>query len=353
MAHLKAVLLAAGIGKRLQPLTNRVPKPLLDVAGKPMIEHTIRFMLASGVTEFAIVINAKYQSAFGSALRNVTNDGASITYIHQNNPTGMSDAICTARDFTGDDFIVCAGDMLVPLSHVRDMIRVHLEKKPLGTLSVLRATIDYVPGLGNVKVEDNGTITGIIEKPAREQLLSNNYSLPFYIFNKHVFSYLERCPLSIRGERELQDALGIALKEGMLLKGVAIDRPFSSTTTAFMMEVACLNITNPTDYFNASISALEGKGIMKPPDILCTMIEPVMIGDGCDISDDCLLGPNVIVGRNVVMGALAEVSNAIVQDKCTIGKASFIEHAIIMEGARIEDGAIIKGKAGVIKIVEA
>nr|MDO8118780.1 sugar phosphate nucleotidyltransferase [Candidatus Sigynarchaeota archaeon] len=64
MASLKAVLLAAGIGKRLQPLTARVPKPLLDIAGKPMIEHTMRFMLDSGVSEFIIVINPAHKSLF-------------------------------------------------------------------------------------------------------------------------------------------------------------------------------------------------------------------------------------------------------------------------------------------------
>ncbi|MHA1715737.1 MAG: hypothetical protein ACTSXP_08830, partial [Promethearchaeota archaeon] len=96
---------------------------------------------------------------------------------------------------------------------------------------------------------------------------------------------------------------------------------------------------------------LSGLGIDKPADILCTMIEPVQVGKNCSIDDDCLLGPKVIIQDNVKVSALTEISNAIVQKDCKIGRNSYISHAIIMQGRVVDDGTEIQGSVDNIKLV--
>ncbi|MHA1997979.1 MAG: sugar phosphate nucleotidyltransferase [Promethearchaeota archaeon] len=346
-----AVILAAGMGRRLMPITRDLPKPLIDVAGKPLILWNIEHLQENGVERFFIVIKKKFKHLFSELL---PLDKYNITFLYQDNPTGMTDAILTAKEYIIDrDFVVCAGDMIIPIDHVRDMMQKQSVQSPFGCLSLVEASIEYVPGLGNVQMGDTGRIMKIIEKPTRDELLSNLYSMPFYIFNQSIFAYLEACPLSKRGERELQDAIQQALNDQKIIIGIKNRKEFSRDPSTFKQELASLNVTDKNDYFNTNMENLkETGGIVKPKDILCTMIEPVLIKSGCTIADDCLLGPNVVIGKNVVIGALAEISNAIIQDDCLIGRKCYIENAIVMKGATIDEDRMIAGSKTDILIIE-
>ncbi|MHA1699543.1 MAG: sugar phosphate nucleotidyltransferase, partial [Promethearchaeota archaeon] len=257
----------------------------------------------------------------------------------------------TVRDMISDDVIIYAGDIILPKSHIKDVLNAHESLSPFGTLSLFKANIDHVPGLGNVKIQSDGTVTRIIEKPSKDQLLSNYYSLPFYIFNKGIFEYLDACPISPRGEREFQDAIQMAINDGKRIIGVSMKKEFSSNKREFYRELSTLHVTNIKDYFMANMNILSGLGIDKPADILCTMIEPVQVGKNCSIDDDCLLGPKVIIQDNVKVSALTEISNAIVQKDCKIGRNSYISHAIIMQGRVVDDGTEIQGSVDNIKLV--
>lgn len=342
------VLLAAGQGKRLQPLTRDVPKPLLDVNGQPMIAITMKQFAATGIKRFIVIVNPAMEQRFHDALDQF---GFDITYVHQAVPSGMADAIALAKSLVNGPFAVCAGDMLVPGDHVADVVRAHGTSGEMATLGLIEVPLDHVPGMGNVAM-DGTRVTKIIEKPSPDEVLSKIYSPPFYAFDPAMFRYLERCPVSRRGERELQDAIQMVINDGHLVTGVLIKKQFPADPRAFRSEVASLNITDATDYFNASMGAMKGTGITKPADVLCTMIEPVRIGQNCTISDDCLIGPNAIIGDNTTLDALAEVSNAIIQPGCKIGMKSLIEHAIVMQGVTVPPNAIIRGEPGRVRVVD-
>ncbi len=343
-----AVILAAGLGTRLMPLTKATPKPLLDVAGIPMFVRILGHMKAAGITSFVIVVRPEFEALF----KKYVPGGYMVQFVYQVKPTGMTDAILATRPLVKGDFVVCAGDMIVPEDHVVDVVKVHDSSKPFATLSLFKAGIDYVKGLGNVKIDESGRVTKIVEKPTREMLLSNVYSLPFYVFNDEIFTYLDRCPVSSRGERELQDAIQLAINDNKVMKGVSIRREFSKDDAQFRREIASLNITDLKDYFNTCMSAIAEAGVQVPPDVLCTMIEPVRIGTGCTVSENALVGPGAIIGDGVTIGSLAEVSNAILQDSCRVGKHCLIDYAIITSGATVEDGTEIKGNPSDIKLVE-
>lgn len=347
-----AIILAAGLGTRLMPLTKSIPKPLLDVAGLPIIVHILDHLKAAGISRFIIVINPRFENLFKELIPVRFN----IQYVHQVKPTGMTDAILAARQHvTGSgSFVVCAGDMIVPDDHVADVVKEHDASRPFATLSLFKASIDYVKGLGNVKMmdDDDRRVSRIIEKPTKDMLLSNVYSLPFYAFDEEIFTYLDKCPVSSRGERELQDAIQMAITGNKIVRGVVINRIFSKDEAEFRREIAPLNITDIQDYFNACMAAIAEAGVLVPQNILCTLIEPVRIGEGCNISDNALLGPGVIVGARVTIDSLSEVSFSILQDGCKVGKKCIIDHAVIASGATVPDGTKITGKPGETRLVE-
>ncbi|MHA1794118.1 MAG: sugar phosphate nucleotidyltransferase [Promethearchaeota archaeon] len=335
-----AIILAAGVGNRLKPLTNSTPKPLLNIAGNPLVVYSLESFSNCGITEFIFVINSQSLRVFKEKLSKYN---FNISYVFQDKPLGMADAILKARELVKDDFIVSSGDIIIPEDHIMDLINFHSKGNVFGTLSLIKANVDYVPGMGNVKLEDGGHIIQIIEKPPKEKLLSNYYSLPFYAFSPELFSYLEKCPISPRGEKELQDAVQMALNDNKKIKGISIKREYSPDWNEFKKELASLNVTNTRDFFFTTMKKLEKAGIKKPLDVLCTMIEPVIIEENSVIADDCLIGPNVHVSKNVQIGALTEISDAIVLDNCKIGKRCYIKNAIICEGSIIDDGQEIIG----------
>ncbi len=343
-----AVILAAGLGTRLMPLTKATPKPLLDVAGIPMIVRILGHMKVAGITSFVIVIRPEIENLFKKSIP----AAFKVQFVHQVKATGMTDAILAARGLVRGNFVVCAGDMIVPEDHVVDVVKMHDNSKPFATLSLFKAGIDYVKGLGNVKLDDTGRVTKIVEKPPREMLLSNVYSLPFYVFNDQVFTYLDKCPLSCRGERELQDAIQLAINDDKVMMGVPIKREFSKDEAQFRREIAGLNITDIKDYFNTCMSAVAETGVQVPQDVLCTLIEPVRIGAGCHVSENALIGPGAIIGDGAVVGSLTEISNAILQAGCTVGKNCLVDYAVIASGAKVADGAEIEGSPSDIKLVE-
>ncbi|MFX0103488.1 MAG: sugar phosphate nucleotidyltransferase [Candidatus Hodarchaeota archaeon] len=345
----KAILLAAGDGTRLKPITNKIPKPLINIAGKPLINWILEYLGSYQVNHFIIVINPRDEKLFKDK---IAGRDARIEFVFQGKPTGMTDAILKARDYMTGDFIISAGDMITPLGHVKDMIEAHESSSPFATLSLFKASVDHVEGMGNVALDENGDVVQIIEKPTKEEVIGPYYSFPFYIFNEQLVEYLEKCPVSKRGERELQDAVQLALDDGKRVRGIPIKKNFSSDPREFKKELGTIHITNPVDYFNCNLWILKSKGIEKPIDVLCTMIEPVIVGKDCMIADDCLLGPNVIIENNVEIGALTEISNAIISENCKIGNNCYLDNVILLGNKKIDDNSDIKENKGEVKIIE-
>ncbi|MFW5867655.1 MAG: nucleotidyltransferase family protein, partial [Armatimonadota bacterium] len=127
---MKAVILAAGKGTRMLPLTDRRPKPLMPVAGRPILEHIVGGLASAGVDDICLVIGwhgEQIQEAFGD----VTRLGATLTYVWQEEYGGTGAALLLAEDFIGDDpFVLGWGDIIIPPENYRRMMRICREERP-------------------------------------------------------------------------------------------------------------------------------------------------------------------------------------------------------------------------------
>jgi dTDP-glucose pyrophosphorylase len=229
---MKAVILAAGKGTRMRDLTNERPKPMLQVQGKPILEHILVGLIGAGIREVFIVTGFRaevIEDYFGDGHR----WGVRIAFGRQVVQNGTGKAPEVARDFVGaDDFLLTYGDILVPPETYPQMIRRFGEGNFAGLLTVT-AGQDVTKGAVNLFDKDF-CLTRLIEKPTPAQVdeLRRDgwlkpgdpvwYNAGIYIFRPRVFEFTARLQKSPRGEYELTDAITAMVDAGHRIAGMQI-----------------------------------------------------------------------------------------------------------------------------------
>jgi dTDP-glucose pyrophosphorylase len=230
---MKAVILAAGKGTRMKELTQELPKPMLNVQGKPILEHILEGILATGVREVFVVTGFRaevVEGYFGDGSR----WKARISYGRQRVQDGTGKAPEPAREFVGDSpFLLTYGDILVTPETYQRMIRRFQEGPFSGVITVTRGE-DVTKG-GLDFFDDEFCLSRLVEKPTHEQLaqlrregwLKPNqpvwYNAGIYIFKPSLFEFIAKLQKSPRGEYELTDAVSGLLAAGNRLAGLEIE----------------------------------------------------------------------------------------------------------------------------------
>jgi len=230
---MKAVILAAGKGTRMKELTNEVPKPMLNVKGRPILEHIIEGLRdAAGIREFCVVTGWRagvIENHFG----NGSKWNARICYARQIVQDGTGKAPELAKDFVGDDnFLLTYGDILVPPETYQRMIARFGEAAFSGLLTVTQGE-DVTKGGLNF-FDEQFCLKRLIEKPGAaqlEQLRAEGWLKPdqpvwynagIYIFRPELFDFTSRLRKSPRGEYELTDAISAMVAAGHRIAGLEI-----------------------------------------------------------------------------------------------------------------------------------
>jgi dTDP-glucose pyrophosphorylase len=229
---MKAVILAAGKGTRMRELTNELPKPMLQVHGKPILEHIVAGLVGVGIRQFCIVTGWKaevIEGHFGDGRRL----GAEIRYARQVVQDGTGKAPEAAKDFVGgDSFLLTYGDILVKPETYRQMLDRFASAAFSGLLTVTLGE-DVTKGGLNF-FDDQFCLTRLIEKPSVaqvEQLRAEGWLKPrqpvwynagIYIFQPVVFDFTARLQKSPRGEYELTDAVSAMVAAGHRIAGCEI-----------------------------------------------------------------------------------------------------------------------------------
>ncbi|MBA7640838.1 UTP--glucose-1-phosphate uridylyltransferase [subsurface metagenome] len=164
----KAIVLAAGEGTRLRPLTLAIPKEMIRVGTKPVIEHAINVLKAGGIREILVVVGRK-KEAILDYLGSGERLGVDISYKIQEELKGTAHAVYQGKDFIGnEDFVVIYGDnYLKPYEVMKEIVKFHEEKRADATL-VLHPVKDP-RRFGIVKIDANNKVLGVIEKPTLEE----------------------------------------------------------------------------------------------------------------------------------------------------------------------------------------
>jgi NDP-sugar pyrophosphorylase family protein len=312
---MQGVILAAGEGARLLPITLRRSKAMAPVLGKPIVERVMEDLVANGIQDLILVVSpADHQIVHYFRNQSVIN--AKVRFAYQAERLGMAHALQCAAALIRDDFILAACDNLVSAEYVGRMIAAWQESPPTMALLTLMPVEPERWGSVGI-VEMNGRwVTRIVEKPLPEEAPSDISSLPLYCFSRRLLDYLPEVPLSPRGEYELQDAIQMLIERDGRVGGLIVQQR--------------LTLTKPSDLLAINRHYLKHSVVNPPfhPQTLgagTRLIRPLCVESGTAIGRDCLIGPDVYIERD-----------------CHIGDGVVLRNAVVLQGAWLPDGETIK-----------
>ena len=213
------VVLAAGRGTRLRPLTDDTPKALVDVAGEPILTRGLRRLVALGVDDLAVVVGYR-----GDQIRDRYGDrfeGVPVSYARQDDQKGLAHALLRAEHLVADDFLLVHGDNVFdPGADLERVVERHRETGPAATVLVERLSREAAAKTGVVRT-DGDRVTGVVEKP--DDPPSTLALTGLFALSPAVFHACHLVRPSERGEYELSDALDLLCRAGHPVETVPLE----------------------------------------------------------------------------------------------------------------------------------
>lgn len=342
---MKAVILAAGEGVRLQPITSTRPKHLIKLGSKPILEYCLDSVKAAGVDEVIVVVHY-----MADKIRQYFGDGSKldlkIEYVEQTAIVGTGNAVAVVEPFVKDDFVLVYGDLLFATGTVKRIVDLHNREKPAASLAVV--PVEKTENYGIVELENERQVKRIIEKPLREEAPTSLANAGVYVLSTEIFEKIRGISASSRGEWEITDALSMLLDEGKTI------------LTAKLSRDDWIDIGTPWDLLEANRWALQRmrhsvKGIVENGAHLIgpvTVTEsarirsgayiegPALIDEESDIGPNCYIRPFTTVGKKVHIGNACEIKNSIIMDGTHIGHLTYVGDSILGEKCNLGAGTI-------------
>lgn len=331
---MKAVVLVAGKGTRMEPLTSGCPKVMLQVANKPILEHILNSAIDAGIEGFVFItgyLEEQIREYFGDGSK----WGVSIEYIRQQEQLGTANAIGCAKGHVDGAFLVLNGDMLIGQEDLKSLV----SRTEEAVICVKE--VDNPSDFGVLETE-NSRVIRIIEKPKNPP--TNLANAGIYLFRQSIFDFIDRTQLSVRNEFEITDSIQMLIDSG-------------ETVGYSPLEGRWIDIGYPWDLLKANeylLKNLKGKceGFVEPNATIKgeivigegTLIRngsyiegPVIIGENCDIGPNCFIRPSTAIGNHVRVGNAVEIKNTIIMEKTHVGHLSYVGDSIL--GHRCNFGA--------------
>ncbi|MGV9172645.1 MAG: bifunctional sugar-1-phosphate nucleotidylyltransferase/acetyltransferase [Promethearchaeia archaeon] len=321
---MKAVILAAGEGKRLRPITLTRPKPLIPLAGKPLLEHMINGLKEAGITELLLIVGYK-EEMIRDYFGNGSDLGVSITYKTQDEYLGTAHATGYAEEFVQDDeFLLMYGDLLVDPQIFQNIVQTYKSNDCNGLISLLR--VENPEAYGIITINEEGYVEKITEKPSRDLDLGNLANAGIYIFSPQIFHAIELTEKSVRGEYEFTDSMEILIRqlEGKIIGYIITDQFWNDIGLPWqLLEANSYLLTSLKREIQGDIEenvTIEGNVYIG---------ENTTIRAGSYIKGPCYIGKNTIIGPNAFIRP-----NTCIADGCHIGMSE-VKNSLILSSTAV------------------
>jgi len=332
---LKIIILAAGKGERLEPITHTRPKSFVPLLDKPLIEYQID-ILRKYADEIILVISKKQESYF-SKLQNVR-------IVFQNSDLiGTAAALSSAKSLLkgNEEFLVIYGDVFFDEKIIQKLVSVNFSNVIVGV------RVKNVKDYGVIVSDQEGNLTNLIEKPQYE-VESNLVNAGIYKLSSEIFHYLDRISVSKRGELELTDAILLLSKNN---KVKVIEHSGIWMDVGKPWQIIDLNKTLLDSISTSKIFGEIEEGVKIKGKVIIeegarvksgTYIEgPVYIGRDSEIGPNAYIRPYSVIGKNVKIGSFVEVKESVIMEGSKVPHLSYVGDSIICENVNLGAGTII------------
>ncbi len=325
---MKAMIMAAGVGSRLMPLTMHIPKPMVPVGNRPLMEQIVHLLGKHGCTQ--VIANLHYHSrVINEYFKDGTKYGMSISYSPEEELMGTAGGVKKCDWFLNDTFVVISGDALTDID-ITSLLYAHRRNGALATIALKQ--VNEVENFGIVITDENNKIKSFQEKPKPEEALNNMANTGIYIFETEIFKYIPARQFYDFGKQVFPHLVKI----GAPFYGVSID------------DYWC-DVGNIAAYRQAHGDLLAGRVRAIPSGRLIYSSDhaQVLAGKQVIIGDKVKFQGTVVIGDGCMIGAGAVLTNSIIWNDSRIGDRSVINEAVIGSGcqlgssARLETGSVV------------
>lgn len=329
---MNAMVMAAGVGTRLRPLTHVIPKPMVPIVNKPVLEHTLELLSRHSFRE--IVINLHFHpEMISSYFSNGSKWNLQIRYSHEKNLLGTAGGVKKVEKFFKDTFLIMSGDGLTDVDLGR-LVAFHKQKKALATMGLKQ--VDTRFDYGVTLIDQYDRIERFIEKPSWSDVFANTVNTGIYVFEPEIFRYIPKNKFFDFGHH---------LWPLLLQKKLPI--------FGYEFKTYWCDIGNLQEYKRAERDALAGKAKIDFPGkefkenvwvgnhtFISPRVKikgPVVIGNNCVIEKDVTINPYTTIGNNSEVKEGAELSDCILWSEVRVAKGVRLRNCIIGSGAEINE----------------
>ena len=316
---MQAVILAAGRGSRLHPITISRSKPMLPILGKPIVECVIENLAVCGLNDFILVISPEDRE-IRAYFQVESTLHVNLRFVDQPIQLGMANALMQAVPLVSEDFVLAACDTLVSEEDIQNLLSGWVEQPGLqGLLSLMRIPIAEASKTGIVTLEGD-RVTGIVEKPSPDLAPSNISSLPLYCFSSRILDFLPQVKISPRGEYELQDAIQMMIAHGEDVRGLFFQSKLTLSTAKDLLDI------------NMHFLQKDGGYWPQTPHVVghdTTLLPPLYIGPGTIIGSSCIIGPDVYIERDARIGNKVRLNTMVVLRDAVIPDGANLRHQVV------------------------
>jgi mannose-1-phosphate guanylyltransferase/phosphomannomutase len=333
---MKGIIMAGGTGTRLRPLTCNIPKPMMPIIGKPVMQYSLELLKNSGIKDIGITLQYLPDSIidyFGDG----SEFGVNLQYFIEEIPLGTAGSVKNAEDFLDETFIVISGDAVTDVN-IMDALKYHRDKKSVATiiLKEVKVPLEY----GVVVTNKDGRITGFLEKPNWSEVFSDKVNTGIYIFEPEIFRFYDKN----KKFDFSNDLFPILMRNNIDMYGY--NSNFYWCDIGGINEFMQCNYDILEGYVNVNIKAVEyKKGIWIGEDCnignKVNINPPVYIGDKSIVYDESELGPYTVIGMNNIISPGSTVKKSIIFNNSYIGKNVELRGTIICNKVQLENGVSV------------
>lgn len=328
---MKAVIMAGGEGRRLRPLTADMPKPMLKLCGKPVLEYILKLLEKHGVDEAWLTLGYKSEKIIDH-FKNGTFAGVKLNFIVEKTPLGTAGGVKSAIGETDEDFIVISGDALCDVD-LTAALNYHRVKSADVTIITRRVSDPREYGLADISAD--GQVRGFLEKPGWSDAFTDMANTGIYI-------------LSGLCCKNIKDGVYSDFAKDVFPTLVTKNSLYAYRSDGYWRDIGDINayVEAQRDLINGKVNCeVEGERIggciyaEGKPKGNFSIDAPCYIGKNVRIGDGAVIGENSSVGDDVIIGAHARTSGCVLMDGAVVGENSLSRGCVVCEGGGIGRGA--------------